>query len=735
MFKSFKTVLFLIIPGMLLSFTVYSQADSLKPFAYEDLSFRDLLNVKIVSVSKKVESLFDAPLSAAVVTKEDIRRSGSTSIMEALRLVPGMIVRELSNGNYDIHLRGMDNVPPSAPFEGSATTTLVMINGRPIYNYLKGGTFWETLPVDINDVEKIEVVRGPSGALYGPNAVSGVINIITRHTEKNGLYALANSTMGSHHTFINTASVGYQINKFSALASANYQERDRTQTSYFELNRNRWLDHPSYFLGLLGDTFSNVNQLYPEQELAMRKYAGNIFLNYNASTKAKISFAAGTQHSMVQTITTENGITPLTTTGSNSYYADLKATWSGFAAQLSYNRGVQNMNFNPGNKYDFETFDANVEYNYLIGKLALKPGLSYRSAIYDDTKYSDTVSKQGIFNARGLLTTKAASFKAEYRLVENKLRMVAGFSSSTFNYPDATYISYEFAATYKINKTQILRIVYSRAPRSSTIYDTYVDQTVAYYQSGNKKFTRYAVEGNKNLALLTANMLEVGYRGKLTHALSLDAEIFYIKSGNYNSLVSGAMYTSMIGTDTLEILPITPINLPLTLRQQGVTISLFYNSKKLQAKPFVTIQQSRIKNYAPFLNTPDAPPGPVQPNPIQNNIYSGMGTSLVSKSTPSVFGGAMVNYTATPKLNINLTAYYYSAQTYSHASNIIFNDGIRGIDHIDAKLLLNGSVSYEAAKGLRFSLTGKNLLNDQSHEFFKADKVTFMLLAGMHYEF
>src|ERR1700730_6894059 len=117
--------------------------------------------------------------------------------MEAMRLVPGVIVREQANGIYDIHLRGMDNQPPNGAFdEASNTSTLVMIDNRPIYNYLMGGTFWENLPVDMNDVKKIEVIRGPAAALYGPNAVSGVINIITRQVEKPGLYLVANNQQG-----------------------------------------------------------------------------------------------------------------------------------------------------------------------------------------------------------------------------------------------------------------------------------------------------------------------------------------------------------------------------------------------------------------------------------------------------------------------------------------------------------------------------------------------------------
>ncbi|MDB5280209.1 MAG: TonB-dependent receptor plug [Ferruginibacter sp.] len=713
----------------------YSQIDTVKAAAYEDLSLKDLLNLKIVSVSKNSESLFDAPLSASVITKEDIRKTGCTSIMEALRLIPGMIVREQSNGNYDIHLRGMDNVPPNSPFDGNATTTLVMIDSRPIYNYLKGGTFWETLPVDINDVEKIEEVRGPAAALYGPNAVSGVINIITRQAEKNGLYLVANAKQGSYQTFINNASVGFRSKKWSVVASGNYQGRNRTQTSYFEMYRNRLLNNPSYFIGLLGDTTSNVNELYPDPSLAMEKYGGNIFLNYHPSEKTKIYLTAGVQHSMAQTVSAENGITPLSTVASDSRYADLRVNIKKITAQVSYNEGTQITNFNPGNKYDFHTLDANIEYNYTKGKFSLKPGLSYRSAIYDDTKYSDIINKTGIFNGRGKITSRSASLRGEYKLIKNKLRLVAGLSANTFNYPDTTCISYEFATTYKLNKNHLFRAVYSRSPRSSTIYDTYIDQTIAYYQSGYKKFTRYAVESNKNLKLLTADMLEIGYRGSVTRTLSIDVEVFDIRSKNYNSLVNNAPYIKLNGGDTLMILPLVPTNLPLTLRQQGITVSIIYNRKKLQVKPFVTVQQSRAKNYSPFLNMADAPPGPIQLNPAQNNIYSGMGNTVTLKSTPVVFGGVVVNYVLTQKFNFNLNAYYYAGQTYTHVSNTVFNDGVRGIDHIPAKLILNANVSYEAVKGLQLFCSAKNMLNNKSREFFKTDAVPFMLLGGLNFTF
>jgi len=718
---------------MLAASPVYSQADTAKLNVYENLSLKDLLSLKIVSVSKNSELLFDAPLSASVITKEDMRRTGCTSIMEALRLVPGMIVREQSNGNYDIHLRGMDNVPPNAPFDvTSNTTTLVMIDNRAVSSCLRGGTFWETLPIDINDVEKIEVIRGPAAALYGPNAVNGVINIITRQPQKDGLYVTANSRQGSNLTFINNASIGYRFNKkWNIIASGNYQSRDRTQNSYFEFSRNRWLDRPDYFLNFTNDTVTNVDKRYPDPPMAMDKYAGNVFITYEPSGKVKFNLSAGVQHSIVQKVSTENEITPLSTASSGSRYVDFRANAKGFSAQASYNGGTQATDYDPGRKYDFHIVGGNIEYNFTKANLSIKPGLSYTCAVYDDRMYSDLINKTGLFNGRGQITTKGASIRGEYRLLGNKLRLVTGVTANTFNYPDTTYVSYEFAATYKLNKKHLFRAVLSRAPRSSNIFDTYVTKTIAFYPSGYNKFTRIEVEGNKNPKLLTADMFEIGYRGSITPKLNIDVELFDINAKNYNTPVNSKPYFQLQGTDTIEVVPIRSTNLPLKLRQLGITVSLTYNTKKLQVKPFITLQHTRAKDYAPFINTPDAGTAGAE----QNNIYSGLGTTATLKSTPAMFGGASGNYVLTSKININLGAYYYSSQVYYHLSNILFNDGVRGIDHIPAKLIINANISYEPLTGLYLFCSGKNILDNKSREYFRTDPVPFMLLAGLNYEF
>ena len=139
---------------------------------YYALSLEELMNIPIESASKKEETLFDAPLSSYTITRSDIDKAGATSIVEALRLSPGILVREQTNGVYDVHIRGFDNIlGTSEVYTKSNLATLVMIDNRPVFNHNLGGTVWEALPVDIGDVERIEIVRGPSAPLFGPNAV------------------------------------------------------------------------------------------------------------------------------------------------------------------------------------------------------------------------------------------------------------------------------------------------------------------------------------------------------------------------------------------------------------------------------------------------------------------------------------------------------------------------------------------------------------------------------------
>jgi iron complex outermembrane recepter protein len=705
-----------------------AQADTTFRNTYVGMSLKDLLNVKIVSVSKSAESLFDAPLSASVVTKDDIMKSGATSIMEALRLVPGVIVREQSNGNYDIHLRGMDNVPPNASFSlTSNTTTLVMVDNHPIYSYLHGGTFWETIPVDLNDVEKIEVVRGPAAALYGPNAVNGVINIITKVIDKRGWYAAVNNRQGSNHTYLNNASIGYRFNRLSVIASGNYQHRDRSQHNYYEYYRDQWFEHPDYMIKMTADTVQDLHSRYPGHDQSMEKYAGNVFAGYRLSDKDKISFAAGAQHSLAQRVSVENGFTPLSFVQSDKLYADLRGNIKDFSVQLSHTSGTQTVEFTPGNKYDFSIFHGNLEYNFVKRNFSIKPGVSYQSAMYDDRKYSDTLLRNGLFNSRGLINTASATIRGEYKLFNNALRLVGGLAINKFNYPDTAYLSYQFAATWKLNKNNLIRAVYSGAPRSTNVFNTYVSQVFYVLPTGANNYKSMAIIGNKDVKLLTAKMFEIGYRSEISRNISVDAELFRIHSRNYSLQVYHKPYDIIYGPDTVKFSPIMTTNLPMRLEQSGVTVSVTINTRRLKLKPFATWQQTIIKDFVPSYLMPGVAPG-------ASDIYSGIGNRSVLNSTPALYGGGTVDYKIARKVNINFSSYFFTKQEYHHISAILFNNGVNGTDHLQGKFILNANISYEPVKGFTLYCAGKNLLNQTAREFYYTDKVPFMLMGGFSYK-
>ncbi len=137
-----------------------------------DLTLEQLVNVKITSVSKKEESLNDAAAAIFVLSNDDLRRSGATTVADALRLVPGVQVAEIDSGNWAVSARGFNSQ--------LANKLLVMIDGRTVYSPVFSGVYWDAQQVFLNDVDRIEVIRGPGATIWGANAVNGVISILSK---------------------------------------------------------------------------------------------------------------------------------------------------------------------------------------------------------------------------------------------------------------------------------------------------------------------------------------------------------------------------------------------------------------------------------------------------------------------------------------------------------------------------------------------------------------------------
>jgi iron complex outermembrane receptor protein len=140
------------------------------------MDMQDLMNVTVTSASKRDEKYYSTAAAVFVISNDDIRRSGAMSIAEALRLAPGVEVQKINANQYSIAIRGQNDM--------FSDKLLVLMDGRVLYSPTFSGVWWLTHNFPLEDIERIEVIRGPAGAVWGSNAVNGVINIITRQARK-----------------------------------------------------------------------------------------------------------------------------------------------------------------------------------------------------------------------------------------------------------------------------------------------------------------------------------------------------------------------------------------------------------------------------------------------------------------------------------------------------------------------------------------------------------------------
>ncbi|QTD51482.1 TonB-dependent receptor plug domain-containing protein [Sulfidibacter corallicola] len=676
-----------------------------------DLSLEELLNVTVVSASKKEENPFEAPLSVSVVTREEMNKAGATSWGEALRLLPGLVVREQSSGNYDIHVRGFDNVPPNSQLPFLANTlTLVMIDNRIVYNYFAGGTFWETLPVSLLEVDRIEVVRGPASPLYGPNAVAGVIHIITRKAEKDGFAFNANLEGGEDNTQLASLWAQYKAPTWSWLATANRTVRDRAESVYYSLVQGVIVDDALDLVVFdTGEPAPENPQRFPDQDLAQDNTAANIAFDFEPNEDWQFGVRLGFEDSEVQKAYFENGVTPLNTAVSETAYLDFTAKGKGFSAQVSYMDGDQEALGVNGWKWDFNTVDVVLEYDHEFNdRFTLRPGLSYRKATYD-----------GVFiKGERDITTVAGSLRADYRPTD-KWRLIGALRADQYDTPDTTELSAQVAISYTARENVHWRFSYGRSSRAPFMLDIFQD--TAFSTPGGLLFE---LLGNENLDPLVTNSFEVGFRYKPNSSSQFEAEVFQATNENYSDvqlLFAGPDGEFFRTTGQFANLPVEPTLTGLTLSYSRSV------GAKSYIRTYLTFTDTEIDDHIlPPTETPGGGPGdgppPDGPPPGPPPVVL---VDLDEGATPEYYGGLIYDYTY-KKWSFNLNLYAFDGHPLS---NVIDSD------QIESKVIANTKLMYRFAKSGEVYLNVRNLNDDDGNEFLFTDEIGRKILAGINLHF
>lgn len=694
-----------------------------------ELSLEELMNVSVVSASKEKERLFDAPVAAYTVTREEISRAGVLSIPEALRLIPGVVVREVTSGNYDIHLRGFDNPAKYTYGQNQVNTvTLLMINNRPVFNYNSGGTFWESLPVDLADIERIEVVAGPSAPLFGPNAVTGVINIITREFTQKELLVSGQVQRSLPTGFaVGSLALGKQVGeKLSIGVTGNYQERLRTDDQQYLI---AYGGQPGGYVSSEEFRSQEVDSLGLTPERSLLRKGLNAYVNYRISDNIQLDYSAGIQAAEAQRIM----FTTITTTNhteSNSMYSNLSAKIHDLSVRMSYVNGddeLHKLSEGYTTKYDYNVFDLMADYEIKAGdKLRFRPSFNYQTSEYTDLAYLDQAQLGGLLNADRTISSMAGSLRADYTPIKG-LRLIGSGRVDKFDVNEDYYFSYQFASTYAVSEKLLVRAVHGKSYSGIFYNYAFIDATVP---TSSTDF--YVALADKNIRSTANTMTEVGVRFNVLSNVQLDVTAFTQKLEDVSLLTYLNSQQFDLGGSIYSFDYHQAANLPFTLHQNGLTASVnWMASKDLQFRPFVTIQATEARNFD-FYNNPHA----------TGVAYTGK--EVRHESTPTVYGGWYLNYAPLKRLNINTSAYFFGAHHVSHQTdlNTVFVDGVAVNNgevntegDIAAKMLINAKASYLVVDKLSIFVGGKNLLNKNSREYYGTDRVGSQYFGGVSYNF
>jgi len=656
-----------------------------------NLKFEGDTEVKIKSASGREENINKTPYAASVLTKEDIENSGALTIPEALRLAPGLFVQQTTNGLFEVYLLGRESLPGGMTTlnDSRSKMVLVMINNMPVNNYFDGGVLWETLPIGVKDIERIEIVRNPSNVFMGRDAANGVINIITKTPESNKLTIQGGSqhsvAPGNAQTVISHASATFGVHdKFFIRFSGNYNSMRRFQDPYYVFSAQRYV--PADSLLFYQSTADKTN---PSGSLGRQDYGANSFIRYVPTEKVEIEAALSTQQSEAQAV--YGGFEELALTRRKSHLnsANLNARIYNLNTQVSYSFGNQNLTAGyPGYNVDVNSINTRVYYNITIHNFRITPGVSYQRAGFNDTPhqstdshYPDIIAGNKSFYNYGYFLKAGASF------LEEKLIIDAGVRRDLFNVNSQSVINYQAALTYSPADIISVHSSYSIGYMGTYAKDNFDESTrITTNGSTIKNVTNHSLAGTD-----TQN-LTCGTRVNATDKILLGVEYFTVS--NSNLLQNRTI-------DTASVLTYQRVNSDVKLKRKGLTTSLSANlSGKFKVRVFATWQQTTFKNDSTH----------------DNRLY-----------TPKYYGGLTATFkTLVDKLNIGASLYLYSAYNMKTT---------QGEKAIASKIIPNMKVSYKFWQESTVFINARNFTAVSNREFIFSDKVPAMYLIGVDLNF
>ena len=644
----------------------YSYADNSEQ-DFTDIDFDELMKIEVTSVSKKNEKLSEAAAAIYVVTEEEIRRTGATSIPEALFLVPGVDVAKIDSNKWAVSIRG---------FNGRfANKLLVMIDGRSIYTPTSSGVYWESLNYLMSDIKRIEVIRGPGATLWGTNAVNGVINIITKEASGKKAGELS-VTLGNEYQGIG-ASQGGELSektKFRAYVNARKLEESKDLSGNDQDNEGKYLqtglrfdlalDHDQW-LTLQGDIYKHDLR----QQFSVSDFEDPYIAEIQSRDVDLIGGNIGARWGMKTSIDSELNIRT-----SYDFYEhnDL---------QLKETRNTLNIEI----EHQFTPFK---NHQLIWGGGYRWSQSDIESSIYFST--SSSIENLDIWNL---------FIQDTWELPEQNMSLTFG-TKIEGNTNSSTEIQPNIRLSWVPSNRVTLWGAISRAVRIPSQVES--DSTINIQVIPPSAFDPTAtpgllqIVGNNDFQSEELNAYELGFRWLPTSTLSFDITTFYNVYNNLLSYDIGDVEIKNVNGSTFYVIP---INLDNNL--EGYS----YGTEWLAT--WQMNRDTRLRFSYSFID--------IKLKDKSENSFSNEVISLVADRSLEHQASIWGSVDLSDSVELDLRLYYASERKWDSTSgNYSISDGV------DSDL----RIGWQATKALGFSIIGRHLLHDEKQQFITESSST-----------
>jgi iron complex outermembrane recepter protein len=619
------------------------------------LSIEDLMNVQVTSVSGKGQKLSHVAAAIFVISQQDIQRSGATNIPDLLRMVPGLDVAQINGNTWAISSRG---------FNGQfSNKLLVLVDGRNLYTSTFAGVYWDALDLPLENVDRIEVIRGPGGTIWGSNAVNGVINIFTKKTEETqGL--LIEAGAGNILQGFGTAEYGGKLGE---------QTQYRAYTKYFNNTNLVGSDGEGGGDGwhLLSGGFRVDSVLSPKDNFMVE---GTLY----DGREGQYAYS-------------QRGVPPQTPLAVHDEVKldgeSIQAAWnhkysdrSDTTLQLSFSRYVNGIFERETNN----TFNMDYKYHIALGsRHDLVAGLGYSDS--SDTTRGDFAVTFDPSSQN--LQVFSAFVQDEIALLPDRLYLTVG-SKLEHNYFNGFGFMPGVRMAWDPSNSQMLWAAVSRALRTPSLSDTEVTANVNSFAGpgGMPVLIRYF--GNPGFLNESLVAYESGYRASLGDRLSLELALYY---NDYDHL-----QTAEPGTPFFEAGPLPPhlveplrnANLMHGNTQGGEVWANWKLNDRWTLSPGYALEQIHMHTYA---------------------------ASTDMTSAASLEHGS-------PRHSAQLRSHVDIARGFGWDTSAYFVDrlshqGTFSMSSVPAYTRLDTGLTWRFREALSISAVGQNLLQDRHLEF------------------